>query len=270
MKREKSLWNGLAFLIGATVTIMALSHGKPQAVFLIILLVPWSIWAMSFLLPPYISTLRRRHIHRQHLKKHRREGISTTELFRITDMGSASVGQILLRHVNHRISACLRASYPDVTWEWCEKSPERIIIQGGVGRIRVFGVPDFDHADIQIDQQANIRCSMIKTVSLSDNEEQKQENKMPPNKQPIDPQIWYEVQGRKVLETLVADLNSHGHSHLLLHEDGTVSVTEDQNEVPREHLANFPAKTYWDRLVQVFEMNGLSAAITAAGIQVSW
>ena len=173
--------------------------------------------------------------------------------------------------MNHRISAYLRSAYPDVTWEWCEKAPEKIILQGGVGRIRVFGVPDFDHADIRIDRQANISCDMMKIVPLAADEEQKPgDGAVPPNRQPVDPQIWYEVQGRKVLEALVADLSSRGHSHMLLHEDGDVCVMEDKAEVAKEHLANFPEKVYWDRLVQVFERNGLAAEITAAGIQVSW
>ena len=47
-------------------------------------------------------------------------------------------------------------------------------------------------------------------------------------------------------------------------------MTEDTAEVAKEHLANFPEKVYWDRLVQVFERNGLAAEVTPAGIQVSW
>lgn len=54
------------------------------------------------------------------------------------------------------------------------------------------------------------------------------------------------------------------------HEDGDVCVTEDTAEAAKGHLANFPEKVYWDRLVQVFERNGLAAEVTPAGIQVSW
>lgn len=191
--------------------------------------------------------------------------------FRLTETDGSLAEQLLLRHVNHRISAYLRSAYPDITWEWCGKKPEKIILQGGVGRIRVFGVSDFDHADIRIDQQANISCDMLKTVPLNTAGGQEPAvDKIPPNKQPVDPQVWYEVQGRKVLEALVADLNSRGHSRMVLHENGDVCVTEDKAEVAKEHLVNFPEKVYWDRLVQVFERNGLAAEVTAAGIQVSW
>ena len=179
--------------------------------------------------------------------------------------------QILLHHVNHRISAYLRAAYPEVTWEWVEKHPEKLALQGGVGRIRVFNVTDFDHADVTVDQQANISCSMVKIVPLSQiGAENGSEEHVPPNKQPVDPQIWYEVQGRQVLESLMADLNSRGHSTLMLQESGDICIDHNKETVSQEHLFNFPEKVYWPRLVQVFERNGLAAEITAKGIQISW
>lgn len=46
------------------------------------------------------------------------------------------------------------------------KRPERLALSGGTGRIRVFGIPDFDHADITLHRQANITYSMVKIISL--------------------------------------------------------------------------------------------------------
>ena len=89
-------------------------------------------------------------------------------------------------------------------------------------------------------------------------------------KQPIDPRIWYENNGRTVMETLIADLNSRGHSKLTLKENGDICIQQGEELVPQEHLSNFPAKVYWPRLVEVFESNGLAAETTAQGIQVSW
>ena len=91
-----------------------------------------------------------------------------------------------------------------------------------------------------------------------------------PHKQPVDPQIWYEIQGRHVLETLITDLNSRGHSSLTLHENGDICVVENTDEIPKEHLSSFPEKVYWPRLVQVLESNGLAAEVTTQGIRVSW
>lgn len=261
MKNDKTPWNSLGLLTGVVIAVLALAQGKLRTGLLLAAFALWGIWMAAYLLSPRI---RRTKTHRQHKD-------AAPEQFRLTDSDGSPAEQLLLRHVNHRISAYLRSAYPDITWEWSSREPEKIILQGGVGRIRVFGVPDFDHADIRIDRQANISCSMVKTVPLDTaGGQEPAEDKLPPNRQPVDPQIWYEVHGRKVLEALVADLNSRGHTHMVLHEDGDVCVTEDKTEVAKEHFDNFPEKTYWDRLVQVFERNGLAAEATAAGIRVSW
>lgn len=112
---------------------------------------------------------------------------------------------------------------------------------------------------------------MLKIVPAPEpGKEDEEGKKTPPNKQPVDPQIWYEIQGRKVLEALIADLNSRGHSRLTLHENGDVCIKQDQDEVAAEHLSGFPERVYWPRLVQVLESNGLAAESTAQGITVSW
>ena len=94
----------------------------------------------------------------------------------------------------------------------------------------------------------------------------------PPNQQPVDPQVWYDVEGREVLERVIADLDSRGHSSLTLKEDGSVCVHEDDDtkDIPQEHLTAFPPKVYWPRLGQVLESEGLSARVQDTEIAVSW
>lgn len=270
MKSDKALWSSISILIGAVIAILALVRGAWQTWLLLGVFTLWGLWVVTILLLPYMQQAKRRRLRSQLIKKRQTEGSAKEVPFEIPSVGQTEAETLLLHHVNHRISAYLQAAYPDITWEWCEKRPEKLILTGGTGRIRVFGISDFDHADVTMDQQANIQCSMVKIVPLSAVDSTEPENAVPPNRQPVDPQIWYEVQGRNVLETLVADLNSRGHSHLTIHEDGDVCIEEDAAEVSKEHLANFPEKTYWSRLVQVLERNGLAAEITAKGIQVSW
>ena len=137
--------------------------------------------------------------------------------------------------------------------------------------IRVFGVPDFGHTDITLDQQANITCSMVRIVPLADTENKTTpDGQAPSGKQPADPQVWYEIQGRAILETLVTDLNSRGSSSLTIHGNGDACVEEDQKEVPKGRLPGFPEKVYWNRLVEVLESNGLTAEATPGGIRVCW
>ena len=82
-------------------------------------------------------------------------------------------------------------------------------------------------------------------------------------------QIWYETQGRSVLEALISDLNSRGHSKLTLREDGDICIEQGEDAISQEHLNNFPQKVYWPRLAEVLESNGLAAEVTAQGIQVT-
>lgn len=87
---------------------------------------------------------------------------------------------------------------------------------------------------------------------------------------PIDPQVWYEVQGRKVLETLITDLHSRGHSSLTIRENGDVVIKQADSDMVRSKLESVPEKTYWPRLCKVFEREGLAANITDGGILLSW
>ncbi len=270
MKSDKALWGSISILVGTVIAILALIRGAWQTRLLIGVSSLWGLWVIAVLLRPCMQQAKRRRIREQLIKKRLAEGITGTQSFDLSATESPEMELLLLRHVNHRISAYLRAVYPDVRWEWCEKRPEKLVLAGGTGRIRLYGIPDFDHADVCVDQNASITCNMLKMVPLSEAGGGGPEDTVPPNKQPVDPQIWYEVQGRKVLEALVADLNSRGHSCLTIHEDGDICIEEDTEEVAKEHLAGFPEKTYWSRLLQVFERNGLAAEVTAKGIQISW
>lgn len=271
MKHDKAHPGGIGILLGVVIAILALAKGSLQTWLLAGVFTLWGVWMITAYLLPRIRQAKRRKNRRGQKGKVLTVIDTPGDPFRIPEAGNASAESLLLCHVNHRISAYLRSAYPDSTWEWVEKRPERLALLGGTGRIRVFGIPDFDHADITLDRQANISCSLVKTVPLSAvGNGGGSEEKTPPNRQPVDPQVWYEIQGRKVLETLVADLNSRGHSHLTLHENGDACVEEYKKEVPKEHLPSFPEKVYWPRLVQVLEGNGLAAEIAADGIRVSW
>ena len=213
---------------------------------------------------------KRRRQRQQRERQLHAEGISQST-FQVPELEEPVSDDLLLRYANHRILAYLRSSYADACFEWCEKRPAELIRTNGTGRIRLHNVDGFDHADITFGQDATIKCDLLKIVPLSKaGTEQGDEANIPPNKQPIDPRIWYENCGREVMETLIADLNSRGHSKLTLRENGDICIQQDDELVPQEHLANFPAKVYWPRLVEVFESKGLSAETTAQGIQVSW
>lgn len=78
------------------------------------------------------------------------------------------------------------------------------------------------------------------------------------------------MQGRKVLETLITDLHSRGHSSLTIRENGDVVIKQADSDMVRSKLESVPEKNYWPRLCKVFEREGLAANITDGGILLSW
>ena len=142
--------------------------------------------------------------------------------------------------------------------------PALFIAHGGTGRIRVYGIPDYEYADVTLDRQGSLCCSLVKVTPLE--EEPKS------NQQPLDPRVWYELQGRSILEDMIADLRSRGHSSLTLNEDGSICIqpADGGEEITKNSFVTFPEKVYWPRLVKVLEQEGLCADMQDTKILVSW
>lgn len=255
--KKSPIWNSIGVLAGVVILILALTKDTPRTVLLSAAGTVWMLWLALVLLGMARQPKQFRHRHRSHPKR------------ATFDYDAPTAEQLLLCHVNHRISARLLAAHPDATWEWCVKDPVQLICKGGTGRIRVFGIPDYDYADIRLDRHANLGCNLLRVMPL-DGQDGNEGKKLPPNKQPVDPRIWYEEQGRELLERLVADLNSRGHSSLTLTEDGGICIHEDTEEVSVGRFASFPEKVYWPGLVKALEGDGLAADASAQGIQVTW
>lgn len=259
MKKANPLWDSVGILTGAVILMIALTQGILRTVLLSVAAAAWMVWLAMLFIVRYQKQSRWR-------KKHTETGSEENAEENTTE-------QLLLNHVNYRISARLCAAYPEATWQWCMKNPVRFVCKGGTGRIRVFGIDEYEYADIRIDRRGNLSCSLIKSVRLDKEgtgNAGDDQQKTPPNKQPVDPRIWYETQGRAVLERLVADLNSRGHSSLTLLENGDISIQEDKKDVTVEHFSVFPEKVYWPGLIRVLQGDGLAADATTQGIQITW
>lgn len=254
----------LSLLIGAVIAVLALARGTWQLWLLLAVFAVWGLWLLLTILLPYAAAKRqRRAVYRQEVQNEPAPASGGTP-------AENDMGQILLRHVNYRISGYLKSVYPKARWNWCENQPERLILEGGTGRIRIYGVPDFDYADVQLDAQANLQCSLVKIVPLAQADTAAGEaGQLPPNGQPVDPRIWYEVQGRKVLEGLISDLNSRGHSGLEIGGDGSIHI-EDAEEDASVSLPSFPEKVYWSQLVKVLEGEGYAAEVKEDAVAVTW
>lgn len=250
MKQKVSIGASISILTGAVIAILALLRGPIQTILLVVTLALWGVWMAL--------TLRSSRRGRQGRTRHETQSAVDTGTF-----SSRNLALLLTRHVNCRVSDYLMQVYPKVSWEWMMPDPASFIIQGGTGRIRVYNVPDYEYADITLDQTGQLTCSMVKVVPVKGT---------PSGQPPVDPQVWYELEGRRVLENLIADLRSRGHSSLTLGEDGSIRIQPipGGQEVAKGSCANFPEKVYWPRLADVLEQDGLAADVQTDRIVVSW
>lgn len=275
MKHKNIFGTATSFLLVAVLAIMAFIRGTHQIWFLAGTFTIWGIWMIATALLSNKTAIQARiRAYRQkkcRITENRRTAAMQPQILQNIDE-SDSVGLVLLRHVSYRISAYLKSAYPDVTWEWQEKYPERIITKGGTTRIRLFGVPDFNFAEVMFDRHANIDCDMLRIVPLSNLNVSEHENEpaRTPPRQPVDPAVWYDLQGRQILENLVADLHSRGHSSLIIRENGEICIQQADAEVEQDKFKNFPAKTHWFGIAKALENAGLAASVEDNGIAVSW
>lgn len=243
MKKESPLWSSISLLIGIVIAILALVRGR---MLLPLLLAVFAVWLLWWLLAQALPLWRNNRAYRVKEAQLREQKASAN--------GGGQLAEALLCHVNYRITAMLHAAYPNARWEWLADKPSRFAVEGGTARIRVYGIPDFDYADVTLDQKANLDCSLVKLSPLVAGASDTQ----PPNRQPVNPRVWFETRGRAVLEALVTDLNSRGHSSLTVQENGEVFVQAKENEAEpaKETFLDFPEKVYWPQLVKVLEEEG--------------
>ncbi len=274
MKNRKSLWSGVSVLIVAVLAIMAFVRGDLKAWLLAAAFTAWGIWAVVLFLAPYVKAQVYRHKARRMREQYKAQ--KQKPKLEVPDLSDPQ-DIVLLRHVNYRISSYIQSVYPDATWEWREEFPERIVSKGGVGRIQIFGVPDFNYADVTFDQNAGIRCAMLKIVPLDHLNRPSTPTDTAPAEQPttpkqntVDPQVWYEVQARKVLKDLIADLDSRGHSSLTIKETGEIAIQQADNELVKPAFESVPERMFWPRLIKVLEREGLAANMTDKGLLLSW
>lgn len=251
MKQKISLTSSISILIGVVIAILALLRGPAQTVLMLLTFTLWGLWVVLTLLRP--AWRANRAYRCQEERAAREQG----------EFAGRNLAALLLRHVNCRVSEALKSVYPDVSWEWTMDDPAIFVVRGGTGRIQVYGVPDYEFADVTIDQSGNLKCAMVKVAPLGG---------AAPAQSSLDPQAWFELEGRQLLDTVVADLKTRGHHKLTVNEDGSICIRpkSGKNVIKKGAFSNFPDKVYWPRLADVLNQEGLTADVQADHIAVSW
>lgn len=251
MKQKISLGGSISILIGVVIAILALVRGPVQTCLLLGVFALWGLWVVLTLLRPAWRANKAYRYQEERAAKEQGE------------FAGRNLAAILLRHVNCRVSEALKSVYPNASWEWTMENPTIFVVRGGTGRIQVYGVPDYEYADVTLDQNGNLKCSMVKVSPLGGT---------PSGQSTLDPQAWYELEGRHLLDSVVADLKTRGHHELTVNEDGSISIQPKggKNVIKKGAFTNFPAKVYWPRLADVLHQEGLTTDVQADHIVVSW
>ena len=108
MKKKKSIWSGVSVLIAAVLAIVAFVRSDTQIWLLTAAFTIWAIWVTVAFVFPYIQeqeTEKRRAARRAAYDAQRQS------LRSLSMEEEDGFGPLLLRHVNHRISAYLKAVY---------------------------------------------------------------------------------------------------------------------------------------------------------------
>lgn len=154
MKSDNAIWNGTGIFVGIIVVIAAFVRG---ALLLPLLLVACSVWGL-YVLHHLRGSLPA--VPKKKAKAPRRAK------FVVPDIEDEPLSDILLLHVNQRVTAALRTAGSNITWEWATKDPLAIVKEGGRCLIRVHGLDGFESAEVVMDKQAHLRCELINTVPL--------------------------------------------------------------------------------------------------------
>lgn len=275
MNQKNPLWSSVSILVVAVLIVTAFVRGDWAVPLLIVPFVVWGLWAFWTQLFPGLR--RRCELYLQKRQAQAIEEARKAEGLRnakkaeqaLAAVPESEMAKALLRHINHRISTQLKGMYPDARWNWVTPNPTLLALQGGIGRIRVYGVPDYNYADVELDPCGKLGCSLVKALTPQGAEAPSPE---PPNRQAMDPQEWYERDGKKVLKAMVADLDSRGHNRLAIKEDGKVFVqpVDGGEETEEGTLLHFPPRDCWPKLVTVLEQAGFAAAAREDYVAVVW
>ena len=161
-KAKPGLWPDVSILIVTCLAITTFIRGAWQFWLLFAAFAVWCTYAVCNHLLPFLWEQRDQKEARD-LRKLYEKRQPKQQAFTGIDV-SDPVAIVLLRHASHRISANLKAVYPDATWEWCVENPERIAAKGGVARIRLHGAADYNFAEVTLDQDARISFHLLKMV----------------------------------------------------------------------------------------------------------
>lgn len=180
----------------------------------------------------------------------------------------------LIRQVNYRITEQLKASYPMVSWLWLKRPEVTELCQGGRFRIRTTNTDPFNFGEVELSSEGRLTITMLQAIPLKDAAEMElaakddlaQEDLL----ERMDVKAWYQAQGESILCQMIDDLNTQGHKHLLIKDNGDVVVEIAGKEESVELLKDFPPRMVWEDFCQLLKEDEITASIQTEGLLLTW
>lgn len=284
----------LSTLAGGILLILALFRGTTAQLLLIAYLCLWTIvWVIGWVQDP--NEVRPTQPHRTSFlcRFGKPDNAEETES---SNSESDPYDGLLLQHVEARITELLCLAYPKAEWQWCEKDPETIILEGGAAWIRTRNTGTYRDATLSFEEPGDLHLEFVETAPLHDLLSHAQAAEQPvaqaepaaltvtaevPAPAPVimepaeprqeDVSLWYSLIGQKALTDLITELNIHQCSQISIAPNGDVFFTEPGGESQRARtLEQMPSPKHWPELKQLLEQQELKVSIQDDCLSVAW
>lgn len=181
------------------------------------------------------------------------------------DNSDSGLEALLLCQISHRITGKLQSAYPKATWNWERQPIVSEFLDGTILRIQTKNTNEFNHAELCMDQYGNLRLQMLVIEPLKKSDETQK-----PAEQSVDPQAWYDLIGRSILEKVIQDVHSRGYQKLFINKQGELYITEGDKKEVKETFEHFPPKVHWAALTDILKSDELAAVETDNGLELTW
>ena len=142
MKRSSPLWGSVSVLIGVVIAILALVRGAWLVPLLLLTFTAWGLWVVMFQLQPAWDSIRGYRKKEHDARKQREASLYSTA------QTNADAMQLLLRHVNHRISAYLVATDRLYMDTYGDSPVIRVLDREGIDQIEPLEIQQTAHQQI--------------------------------------------------------------------------------------------------------------------------
>ncbi len=179
--------------------------------------------------------------------------------------------QVMLRHINYRITQKLQGAFPGATWSWGCNNPADVAAEGGVARIRTFGTGDFNFADVAFAQNGGIRLNMLQVFALDGAQKPiAATGSASSDPDSLNVAEWYDLSASCVIRATIDEVFTRGYQSLYIDESGEVYIKEGDQNVKQGKLSFMPGKKLWPDLVPCFADDDILVTVGDDELALSW